>query len=502
MRNSFLKIVIIILISSFTLFAQKDSVKLKSQNAAYFSLNELRSQLDDAFNDPNFNNAFWGVFIKSLKTGDVIYKKNQDKLFIPASLMKLFTSSSALLLLGSDFQFSTDIYIDGVIDRGVLKGDLIIRGSGDPTLSGRFTEQECTQIFVAWADSLLARGIKKIDGNIIGDDNIFDDVGLGNGWSWDLRNKWFAAPSGALSFNENLIEIEVTPTLPNFPALLSFSPETKLYTFANKVITVEDGYSEDIEVYKKNDSEIFTVMGTLKEKSQRVKVFAPVDNPTQYAVTVFQEVLETKGITLVGYAFDNDEINRDLDYTEYELLFSNTSPNLKDIIYVLNKKSNNFFAEQLLKTLGHEIYNYGTTENGVKACKELFKVMGINPENLIYADASGLSRLNLVTPKQIVNLLEYMYKSNEFNSFYESLPVAGMDGTMIDRMKKTKAEGNVRAKPGLLNGVRALSGYLKTADNEPLAFSMIVNNYLVPSNLANYIQDLVCLKLVNFSRNQ
>lgn len=502
MRNSFLKIILLILVSTFTLSAQKDSVKLKSQTAAYFSLNELRSQLDDAFNDPNFNNAFWGVFIKSLKTGDVIYKRNQDKLFIPASLMKLFTSSSALLLLGSDFQYSTDIYIDGVIDRGVLKGDLIIRGSGDPTLSGRFIEKECTQVFVAWADSLLARGIKKIDGNIIGDDNIFDDVGLGNGWSWDLRNKWFAAPSGALSFNENLIEIEVTPTLPNFPALLSFSPETKLYTFANKVITVEDGYSEDIEVYKKNDSDIFTVMGTLKENSQRVKVFATVDNPTQYAVTVFQEVLETKGITLGGYAFDNDEINRDLDYTEYELLFSNQSPKLKDIIYELNKKSNNFFAEQLLKTLGHEIYNYGTTENGVKACKELFKVMGINPENLIYADASGLSRLNLVTPKQIVNLLEYMYKSNEFNSFYESLPVAGMDGTMIDRMTKTKAEGNVRAKPGLLNGVRALSGYLKTADNEPLAFSIIVNNYLVPSNLANYIQDLVCLKLVNFSRSQ
>lgn len=502
MRNTFLKIFLVLVISFSTISAQKDSVKTKGQNSGYFSLNELRNQLDDTFNDPSFNNAFWGVMIKSLKTGDVIYKKNQDKLFIPASLMKLFTSSSALLLLGSDFRYKTDIYTDGVIDRGVLKGDLIIRGSGDPTLSGRFKEQECTQIFVAWADSLLARGIKKIDGNIIGDDNIFDDVGLGNGWSWDLRNKWFAAPSGALSFNENLIEIEVTPTLPNFPALLSFSPESKLYTFANKVITVEDGYSKDIEIYKRGDSEIFTIMGTLKENSQRVKVFAPIDNPTQYAVTVFQEILETKGITLSGYAFDNDEINRGLDYNEFELLFSHYSEKLKDIIFELNKKSNNFFAEQLLKTLGHEINGYGTTENGVKACKELFKVMGINPENLIYADASGLSRLNLVTPKQIANVLEYMYKSNEFSSFYESLPVAGMDGTMIDRMKKTKAEGNVRAKPGLLNGVRALSGYLKTADNEPLVFSIIVNNYLVPSNLANYIQDLVCLKLVNFSRTQ
>jgi len=502
MRNCLLYIFLFTIIISAQISAQKDSVKIKSQSSGFFSLNELRNQLDDTFADPNFNNAVWGVFVKSLKTGDVIYKKNQDKLFIPASLMKLFTSASSLLLLGSDFSYQTDIYSDGVIENGILKGNLIIRGSGDPTISGRFTEKENEQIFNDWADTLLNKGIKIIEGNIIGDDNIFDDLGLGNGWSWDLQNKWFAAPSGALSFNENLIEITVAPSKINFPADLSFSPSTRLFSFANKIITVEDGYNEDIEIYKKPGSEIFTLVGTIKENSNPVKVFAPVDNPTQFSVSVFKDILESKGIVLDGYPADIDEINIELNYREYELLFSHISYSMKDIIYELNKKSNNFYAEQLLKTLGHEIYNYGTTENGVKACKELFKVMGINPENMVYADASGLSRLNLITPKQVVNLLEYMYKSDEFNSFYESLPIAGMDGTLAARMKKTKAEGKVRAKPGLLSGVRALAGYLKTADNEPFAFSIIVNNYLVPSNLANYIQDLVCLKLVNFSRSQ
>lgn len=502
MRRSILYIFTLTVVFSASLFAQKDSMKTSTQPAGYFPLNELRNQLDDTFSDPNFNNAIWGVFIKSLKTGDVIYKKNQDKLFIPASLMKLFTSASSLLLLGSDFEYQTDIYTDGTIENGILKGDLIIRGSGDPTISGRFTEKESKEIFSNWADSLKSYGINKIEGNIIGDDNIFDDIGLGNGWSWDLKNKWFAAPSGALSFNENLIEIDVRPTKPNFPVSLSQTPETKMYSFANKVITVGDGDNESIEVYKKNGSEIFTLVGTVNEHSQTHKVFIPVENPTQFTVSVFKNILESKGIELGGYATDIDDINRELNYREYELLFSHFSFPLKDIIYELNKKSNNFYAEQLLKTLGHEIYNFGTTENGVKACKELFKVMGINPENMVYADASGLSRLNLITPKQVVNLLEYMYKSDEFNSFYESLPIAGMDGTLAERMKKTKAEGKVRAKPGLLNGVRALAGYLKTADNEPFAFSIIVNNYLVPSNLANYIQDLVCLKLVNFTRSQ
>jgi D-alanyl-D-alanine carboxypeptidase/D-alanyl-D-alanine-endopeptidase (penicillin-binding protein 4) len=171
------------------------------------------------------------------------------------------------------------------------------------------------------------------------------------------------------------------------------------------------------------------------------------------------------------------------------------------ILKELNKNSNNFYAEQILKTIGLEIYNFGTIENGVKACNDFFNTMGINPDNMVMADGSGLSRLNLVTPRQIVNLLSYMNKSDEFLQFYESLPIAGVDGTLIDRMKKTSAENNVRAKAGYNNNVSALSGYLKTVSGEQLVFSMLVNNYLVPPALANYILDNVCHRLVNFIRN-
>jgi len=167
----------------------------------------------------------------------------------------------------------------------------------------------------------------------------------------------------------------------------------------------------------------------------------------------------------------------------------------------MNKSSNNFYAEQILKTIGFEENDFGTVDNGVRACKNLFNDMGINSESMIMADGSGLSRLNLVTPRQIVNLLTYMYKHEEFEKYYESLPIAGVDGTMTDRMKRTVAENNVHAKPGFNEFVSSLSGYLKTTSGEPIVFSIIVNNYLTPPALANYIQDNVCQRLINFNRN-
>jgi len=183
-----------------------------------------------------------------------------------------------------------------------------------------------------------------------------------------------------------------------------------------------------------------------------------------------------------------------------QALFKYYSPELKEIIKVINKNSQNFFAEQLMKTIGLEIENYGSIENGVLACNDIFKDMGIDPENIVIVDGSGLSRLNYVTPMQVVSLLSYMFKSENFIPFFNSLPIAGVDGTLGNRMKNTKAAGNVRAKTGFIGNVRSLSGYAYTGDNEPVAFSVIVNNFNVPVKLAENIQDLVCIRLANFKR--
>lgn len=463
-------------------------------------LSEFWQQIDDIFSDPNFNSSNWGVVIKSLETGEYLYKRNEDKLFIPASNLKLITTAAGLIDLGPNYKYKTDIYMDGKIDGSVLKGNLVVQGIGDPTFSERFNKGNIYQVFSNWADSLLARNIDEISGNLIGDDNLFDDNGFGNGWSLDHDSYWYSAPTSAICFNDNCIEISVKPTTNNNQATLTILPQTRYVTVINKVKTGPKGSLTSLDINRERGTNIITVYGKIEEGSEEKIVYSTVNNPTQFAMVVLKDVLQKKGIVVRGYASDIDMEESPCDYSKMNVLFTYESVPLFDIIKIMNKDSQNFYAEQLLKTIGLEKENFGSIENGVKAEKKLLKEMGINPENLIIADGSGLSWLNLITPRQIINLLTYMYRNENFNYFYESLPVAGVDGTLANRMKRSKAENNVRAKTGYNDGVRSLSGYVNTADNEPIAFSIIVNNFIVPASLADNLQDQVCVRLANFSR--
>jgi D-alanyl-D-alanine carboxypeptidase/D-alanyl-D-alanine-endopeptidase (penicillin-binding protein 4) len=217
-------------------------------------------------------------------------------------------------------------------------------------------------------------------------------------------------------------------------------------------------------------------------------------------MVVLQSVLQKKDISIDGFAMDIDDISKLPPEKSFKPLFTYYSPPLKEIIKVINKNSENFYSEQLLKTIGLEEEGFGSADNGVKAEDRVFREMGILPEGMNIVDGSGLSRLNLVSPHQIVTLLNYMYKNKYFIPFFNSLPIAGVDGTLGKRMKKTKAENNLRAKTGTHVGVSSISGYVYTLDNEPVSFSIIANNYNVPVKIAENIEDLVCLRLANFKR--
>ena len=502
MTHSANKILIVFLICWSAFYAQqKDSLSEKRSIPVLNPLNELRDQLDDLFNDSNFSSAFWGVMVKSLRTGEVIYKRNADKLFIPASNMKLFTSSAALLLLGSDYQYETKIFLNGEIQKGVLLGDVVIQGSGDPTMSRRFYNDSDTKIFEDWADTLKSKGVWVIYGDLLGDDSYFDNIGLGKGWSLDYESSWFAAPSGALSFNDNSLEVIIEPTEENHPAKISISPDTKYVSYLSKVTTTEESSESLVDVKRMRGTNQFVITGNIGKNSKPIIERVSITDPTMFFLTVLREVLEKKGIAVKGKIGTLDNSEKNIDTDDLIPIYTHKSIPLKYILQELNKNSNNFYAEQILKTLGLEIYNFGTVDNGVKACKDLLNTMGINPDNFVMADGSGLSKLDLVTPRDIVKILTFMSKSDDFQNFYDSLPIAGVDGTLIDRMKKTPAENNVHAKAGYSNNVSSLSGYLKTISGEPLVFSMIVNNFLAPPALANYIQDNVCHHLVNFNRN-
>lgn len=495
------KLIVLLLLCSIALPAQtRDSVTVK-KSVPFSSLNELREQLDDSFNDPNFGNSFWGVLVKSLKTGEILYKRNADKLFIPASNTKLFTSAAALSLLGSDFVYQTSLFANGIIRNNKLLGDLIIQGSGDPTISNRFINGNITSIFEAWADSLISKGINEISGNLFGDDASFDNFGSGKGWLIDNESAWFSAPSGALSFNDNTVMIEVKPSEINFPAEIRVIPNTKFVTIMQKVITVDNNSLQTIKISRLRGSNLISVNGAIKKDSKPVIEYVSISDPTLFFLTVLREVFEQKGIVVKGKVGSISISEKIIIAENLSLMFTHESVPLHMIVKELNKNSNNFYAEQILKTIGLEVYSYGSAENGVKACKELFATMGINPDNMIMVDGSGLSRLNLVSPRQIVNLLTFIYSSDQSSPFYYSLPLGGVDGTLVNRMKRTSAENNVRAKAGFNENVSALSGYLKTVEGETLAFSMIVNNFLVSPGFVNYFEDKVCNKLVNFVRN-
>ena len=482
----------------------QDSTDIKkdtTQRFSYSTVGELQQQFDDIFNDNSFRNANWGVIIQSLENGEYFYKRNEDKFFVPASNLKLFTSAAGLLLLGSDYRFSTNFLLNGYQSGSTIYGDLIIQGGGDPTISGRFYNNDINYVFDTWIDSLLEMGVKNIKGNIVGDDNLFEDVGLGTGWAWDYETDWYAAPSSAISYNDNCVDITIKYDNKLDSIIITARPDLRNIVILNRVKTASGSEKTSIEVIRERGTNVITVSGKFRKGNDSLVTYSTVQNPTQFTILALKSRLEKRGIRVNGYAIDIDDYDRTINYSDLELLFISYSEPLREIIKVINKGSQNFFAEQLLKTIGLEKFGFGSVSNGINALKEIFADIGLNPENIIMVDGSGLSPLNMVTPRQIAELLKYM-KSNKklFADFYNSLPIAGVDGTLGKRLKNTSAENIVRAKTGFISHVRSLSGYAFTGDNEPVAFTMIANNFSVPVKLAENIQDLVCLRLTNFRR--
>jgi len=419
---------LIILVGFLSVYAQekKDSLREVPQKYSLSTLPEFWNQMDDIFNDPSFSNASWGVLIQSLETGEYFYKRNEDKLLMPASCLKLFTTSAALILLGPEYRFTTNIYKKGIIDGSILKGDLIVQGRGDPTISGRFSGGDILRTYNLWADSLLNLGIDEIDGNIIGDDNEFDDKGLGEGWAWDDESYWYSAQTDAISFNDNCVDISVSVNKQIRKAYASVNPNTKYIVLVNDISVVPNDSVTDIDVYRERGTNIITVSGTIRENSDTVRTFCTVNNPTQYAMVVLKDVFENKGIKVTGFPVDVKDLTIPPDYKLAELLFTNYSVPLREIVKVVNKNSQNFYAEQILKSIGLEEEHYGSAEKGIESEMDIFRDMGINTDALNIVDGSGLSRLDLITPRHFVSLLNYMFKSKHFIPFYNSLPIAGV----------------------------------------------------------------------------
>ncbi len=462
-----------------------------SSSSKFYTYEETQNFIDRQFHDSLFAHAHWGVLIQSIKSGETWYEKNADKMFMPASNEKIPTSASALLTLGSDFTFKTNLYYTGEIVDSVLNGDLIVKGNGDPTFYARFFDDPRDPFF-NWADTLLKLGIKRIEGNIIGDDNAFDDQGYGMGWTFSDFDTWYSAESGALQFNENYVDLQIIqPAGLEDTVKIIPNVESEYFNVVNNTTIVDTGRTR-LKIDRPYGANEILVSGNVVVGTDTFERSPSIWNPTLFYTTVLKETFIKKGIQISGAAIDCDNIPYwNFKETDSLLILTHKSPPLNEMLKVLMKKSQNLYAETMVKTLGWKETGLGSFKEGKKIVENVLADFGIEPKTYAYRDGSGLSRYNYISPRQIVKILKGMRKSEYWETWKEIQPVAGIDGTLKKRMKGTKAEGNVRAKTGTLSNVRGLSGYLTTSDGEEIVFSFLVNGHLKSSRDTELITDSV-----------
>jgi serine-type D-Ala-D-Ala carboxypeptidase/endopeptidase (penicillin-binding protein 4) len=467
--------------------------------AAAGSISRLQREIETILAGPALARSYWGILVRSAKSNDTLYSLNAGRLLMPGSTMKIVTLAAAAERLGWDYVYDTRLVAAGPIESGTLNGDLIVVGSGDPSILDG--EAVASGVFAGWAEALKANGIRTIAGRIIGDDNAFDDDTLGPGWAWDDLPGRDAAGVSALQYNENTVQATITPGAAiGAAALVRFAPPGSGLDLDNELTTAAPGTVPSISARRSAGSSRLELRGSIPLAGEPlVRIFA-VDNPTLFFVTVFRDTLISHGIEVRGPAVDVDDVTGARPAAEGTVLSIHHSPPLSDLATRLMKNSVNLYGETLLKTIGATA-GAATFEGGRTAAAVALQPWGVVPAGVVQVDGSGLSRYNYVTPEALVTVLMHVDGSAGMREPFEaSLPVAGRDGTLAARMKGTAAEGNARAKSGTLANVRSLAGYVMSADGEPLVFAIVANNFGTMPEVAIAAIDAIVVKLAEFKR--
>lgn len=459
---------------------------------------DIQIKIDNLFEDSLFSHAHWGVKIESLESGKVLYERNADRLFMPASNQKIPTAAAALLNLGPNYKFETKLYYTGEIKDSVLHGDLIIQGSGDPTFYTRFFDDPRSP-FYEWIDFLKTKGIHKINGNIIGDDNLWDDEYLGYGWAHNGLDVWYSAEFSALQFNENYVDLKIIPPAnKNESVQIIPNVDSKYFTIIQNIEVVDSGYNR-VRITRDFNTNEIVVAGKVVAGSKSFERSPSIHNPTHFTSTVLLETMEENKIIVEGEALDCDEISN-YSLENAELIYTHYSPPLAEILKILMKRSQNLYAETMVRTIALHKDSIGSFAGGREVIRETLESFGIPNDEYAYMDGSGLSRYNYISPNQLVKILKAMQQSQYSDVWMDIQPIAGVDGTLRRRMKGTAAEGNVRAKTGTISNVRGLSGYVTDSDGEEYVFSFLVNGHLRSSRDTEIITDRVLELIANYSK--
>jgi D-alanyl-D-alanine carboxypeptidase/D-alanyl-D-alanine-endopeptidase (penicillin-binding protein 4) len=474
---------------------------------------DLSGQVDRIMDRPAARRAFWGVQLIDLDNGEVVYQNNEEKLFVPASNAKLFSTALALTRLGPERRFATKLFAEEQLGAGGgIQGDLLLVGGADPNFSSRIVPYNPKAEY--GADPLepirrLARqaydgGLRKVAGNIVGDDSRFVWTPYPEGWSVEDSTWSYGAPVSALSFNDNRIEILVRPGAGDGqPAILRLEPSVAYYAVRNLTRTATTRTAaRPLSIELKPDQKAMRLWGDISVRSPGRELSIAVDDPALFAAIALKQELERLGVEVAGLP-----AAKHYDLTEapdlkggppatlkaYPLeLASIESAPLREIIKITNKTSQNLHAEMLLREVGYSLRGVGSHEAGIEEMRTFLKEAGLSPWEFFLSDGSGLSRKDLVSPAATVKLLRHMWNSPLRDAYVGSLATAGEDGTLDWRFSRSTARNRVSAKTGTLSHITALSGYATTLDGRHLAFSIFVNNFGVsPSYIRNLVDEIV-----------
>jgi len=464
-------------------------------NTSLFSqsnIKQLEAGINKIIDDPFFESSVISIDIFNLTDNLPLYKKNNRLLLHPASNMKILTSLAGLLFLDSSYQFETKMFRTGIISGDTLYGDIYVVGGFDPD----FTTGDLQK----FASELENSGVKYIAGNLYADLSVKDSLYWGVGWMWDDEPDPNAPYLSALNINDNSIEVFISGTETDSLPSVKLIPETEYVKVENLAVTVAPSNKNNFNitrnwVERENkiiiDGEVRSGK-VINEDKNTEKLSLP--EPGKYFLTLFKEQLQQKSI----------DLNGSIDFKslpENSTHLSSVYRSLNTVLVNMNKESDNLSAEMLLYALAlSDSGAPASAENGIEAIRRMIELTGLDADNYSLADGSGVSRYNLISTGLIINIFKYFYYSqpNIFKIFYNTLPTAGIDGTLEKRMRKTLAEGNLRAKTGTLNGVVTLSGFVTAANGDLIAFSIFIQNYTAKNSTVRKFIDKICELIAGF----
>ncbi len=446
----------------------------------------LAGKIKKAINDSGLSTNI-GIKIIDPANGKTLYELNADNLYTPASNNKIYTAAAAYHFLGSEYRFTTGIWVDSTVIAGGKCNRLVLKAGGDPDFSLSELDSLAT---------IVSEQISAID-TIIIDNTILDATYWGEGWMWDEGSWWYAAQIDAMSLNDNCIDIDITPGEISGPPVIHINPATEYVTINNWALSTDDTTDlEDLSIKRHwwEFSNQIDITGELLVTEERDTLYRNIHNPALFTGNVFKELLVDKGILV------SSPVRMDTLPSHFIELTAHKSKPLPAVIENFLKASDNLSGELLVKTIGRqESDSQGNWNNGLTAVKTFINdSVGIDTTAMRMADGSGVSRYNLTSPTQLVHILNYVHQQDYSQLYMDALPIAGIDGTLENRMEESAATGKILAKTGTLSGASSLSGFAFRPNGKPLIFSIMVNGYTGSSYPIRSLQDEICKILATY----